>query len=110
MKICFYALRPFDELAYCKQFSEQYGIDFTWTADYPTPENVSLAQGCDAVCMTPCDMGAEMVDRFAALGVRYLLCRSIGYDHVDRARAREHGMRVSNVGYTPNGVATMPSC
>ena len=105
MKICFYALRPFDELAYCKQFSEQYGIDFTWTADYPTPENVSLAQGCDAVCMTPCDMGADMVDRFAALGVKYLLCRSIGYDHVDRARAKEHGMRVSNVGYTPNGVA-----
>ena len=88
MKICFYALRPFDELAYCRQFSAQYGIDFTWTADYPTPENVSLAEGCDAVCMTPCDMGAAMVDRFAALGVQYLLCRSIGYDHVDRARAR----------------------
>ena len=101
MKICFYALRPFDELAYCKQFSEQYGIDFTWTAEYPTADNVELAKGCDAVCMTPCDMGAEMVDRFAALGVRYLLCRSIGYDHVDRVRAKEHGMRVSNVGYTP---------
>ena len=40
MKICFYALRPFDELAYCKQFSKQYGIDFIWTAEYPTPENV----------------------------------------------------------------------
>lgn len=105
MKICFYALRPFDELAYCKQFSEKYGIDFTWTAEYPTAENVDLAKGCDAICMTPCDMGAEMVDRFAALGVKYLLCRSIGYDHVDRARAREHGMRVSNVGYSPNGVA-----
>lgn len=105
MKICFYALRPFDELAYCKQFSEKYGIDFTWTAEYPTAENVVLAKGCDAICMTPCDMGAEMVDRFAALGVKYLLCRSIGYDHVDRARAREHGMRVSNVGYSPNGVA-----
>lgn len=105
MKICFYALRPFDELAYCKRFSEQYGIDFTWTAEYPTADNVELAKGCDAVCMTPCDMGAEMVDRFAALGVRYLLCRSIGYDHVDRVRAKEHGMRVSNVGYTPNGVA-----
>ena len=52
MKICFYALRPFDELAYCKQFSEQYGIDFTWTAEYPTADNVELAKGCDAVCMT----------------------------------------------------------
>ena len=45
MKICFYALRPFDELAYCKQFSEKYGIDFTWTAEYPTAENVDLAKG-----------------------------------------------------------------
>ena len=105
MKIMFYALRPFDELAYCAQYSKQYGIDYATTPEYPTPENAALAAGSDAVCVTPCDMGADMVDRFAALGVKYLLCRSIGYDHVDLKRAGERGMRVANVGYTPNGVA-----
>lgn len=105
MKIMFYTLRPFDELDYAKQFSQEYGIDFAWTSDYPRPENIQLAQGCEAVCTTPCDMSAGILDRFAALGVRYLPCRSIGYDHIDLARAKELGMRVSNVGYPPEGVA-----
>lgn len=105
MKIFFYSLRPFDELEYCRKFSEEYGIDFAWAEDYPSKENAALAAGCDAVSATPCDMGGEMVDLFASLGVKYILCRSIGYDHVDRVRARELGLRVANVGYTPNGVA-----
>lgn len=105
MKIFFYALRPFDELQFCQEYSKQYGIEFGYTPEYPTPENVQLAAGCDAVSTTPCDMGAAMLERFAALGVKYIACRSIGYDHVDLEKARELGLKVSNVGYTPNGVA-----
>lgn len=105
MKILFYALRPFDELACCERFSKQYGIDFAWTTEYPTAENAALAANCEAVCTTPCDMSAPMLDRFAALGVKYLPCRCIGYDHIDLAHARQLGMRVSNVSYAPGGVA-----
>ena len=105
MKIFFYSLRPYDELAYCRQFSQEFGIEFGYTTEYPSPVNVQLAAGCEAVSTTPCDMGAAMLDRFAALGVRYISCRSIGYDHVDLKHAHALGMRVSNVDYTPNGVA-----
>lgn len=105
MKLMFYALRPFDELAYAQRFSREYGIDFAWTPDFPDDDNLALAAGCEAVCTTPCNMGGDLLDRFAALGVRYLPCRSVGYDHIDLARAKQLGMRVSNVGYPPNGVA-----
>ena len=83
MKIMFYSLRPFDELSYAEKFSKQYGIDFAWTADYPNPDNIKLAQGCDAVSSTPCDMSAKYIDAFHDLGVKYLPCRSIGYDHIE---------------------------
>ena len=105
MKIFFYTLRPYDELAYAKALSEEFGIGFGGCEDYPTPENAALAAGYDAISFTPCDMGREMVERFHALGVKSLCCRSIGFDHVDRQRARELGMTVSNVDYPPNGVA-----
>ena len=49
MKIMFYALRPFDEQAYCEPYSKQYGIDYAYTAEVPTPDNLELAKGCDAV-------------------------------------------------------------
>ena len=94
MKIMFYSLRPFDELSYAEKFSKQYGIDFAWTSDYPNPDNIKLAQGCDAVSSTPCDMSAKYIDAFHDLGVKYLPCRSIGYDHIDMNEARKLGMKV----------------
>ncbi|MBR2769076.1 MAG: lactate dehydrogenase [Lachnospiraceae bacterium] len=105
MKIMFYFLRPFDELPFCEEFSKEFGIEYDHVFAYPTAENVILAKGCDAVSTTPCDMGAEMLERFAELGVKYLCCRSIGYDHIDLKKAKELGMKVSNASYPPQGVA-----
>ncbi len=105
MKIMFYFLRPFDELAYCEKFSSEFGIAFDHCDDYPDESNIRLARGCEAVSVTPCDLGAKVLDRFHEVGVRYICCRSVGYDHVDLARARELGMRVANVSYSPSGVA-----
>src|SRR5699024_5972171 len=105
MKIFFYTLRPWDERPCAERLAAETGIAFDGCEAYPTLENAALAAGCDAVSMTPCDVGPDMVRRFHELGVKYLCCRSIGYDHVDRQTARELGMRVSNVDYPPRGVA-----
>lgn len=105
MKIFIYAMREFDELDVAEKLKKEYGIDFEWSAQYPTLENAHLAQGCDAVSTTPCEMGAELLDRFHSLGVRYITTRSIGYDHIDLQRAGELGMRVSNTKYDPDGVS-----
>jgi lactate dehydrogenase-like 2-hydroxyacid dehydrogenase len=105
MKIFFYTLREYDELAFAKQYAVETGISFDYCSEYPSEENYKLATGCEAVCMTPCDMSAHMVDLFHSIGVRFILCRSIGYDHVDLELAKSYGMRVSNVSYPPSGVA-----
>lgn len=105
MKIFFYTLRPYDEVPFAEQFSRETGIEFDYTEDYPDENNYILAKGADAVCVTPCDMSAAMLERFASIGVRFIVCRSIGYDHVDLAKAKELGMRVSNASYPPSGVA-----
>ncbi|MGI6511666.1 MAG: D-isomer specific 2-hydroxyacid dehydrogenase family protein [Catenisphaera adipataccumulans] len=105
MKIFFYALREFDELPYCEELKQETGIDFDWAAAYPSMENADLAAGCDAVSFTPCAMPEKLMQKFKDLGVKYLTCRSIGYDHVDLNVAAKLGLRVSNISYTPNGVA-----
>ena len=53
MKIMFYTLRPFDEQQYCEPYKQQYGIEYTGTPGVPTPENLHLAEGCDAVSTNP---------------------------------------------------------
>lgn len=105
MKILFYALRPFDEAAYCAPYSKQYGIDYAFTDCDPAPDNLCLAAGCDAVSTNPCLVTPEYVAQWAALGVKYLPCRSIGYDHLPLQTARALGMRVSHAWYPSSSVA-----
>lgn len=105
MKICFYALREYDELTFCHQMKAKYGIDFIYTTDYPNDKNISLAAGCEGMSCTPCDMSAKTLKAFHDVGVKYILTRSIGYDHIDLNAARTLGLKVDTVSYTPTGVA-----
>ena len=66
---------------------------------------VPCAAGHDALCIITNPMPAELLDAFWAQGVRYLSTRTIGYEHIDVAHARELGMRVANAPYPPEGVA-----
>ena len=105
MKIMFYTLRPFDEQQYCEPYKQQYGIDYTGTPGVPTPENLHLAEGCDAVSTNPCAIRPEYLEAWAGMGVKYLPCRSIGYDHIPLDTAKKLGMRISHSHYPPEGVA-----
>ena len=105
MKIAFYCLRDFDELPLCEEMKEKYGIDFVWTAEAPNKDNLSLAEGCLTVSITPCLMTEEYVDILHGMGVRYIVCRSIGYDHLPLSYLKSLGMRSANTTYPTGCVA-----
>lgn len=105
MKIAFYALRDFDELPFAEKFRSQYGIDFVWTSEYPNADNLQLAQGCDTVSFTPCEITEDYVRQWHDCGVRYLSCRSIGYDHIPGAFAKSLAMHVTTSPYPTSCVA-----
>ena len=105
MKIFAYALREFDEKNFFDQFSKEYNCEYDYTTAYPSPENVELARGYDAISATPCDLSADMLERFYNVGVRYIATRSIGVDHIDLNKAKELGMGVCHVSYAPETVA-----
>ncbi|MBR6206380.1 MAG: lactate dehydrogenase [Oscillospiraceae bacterium] len=105
MKIFAYSMRPYDELPAFEALQKQLGFEFAWTEEYPSPENVHLAEGADGVSIITNPTPASMLDLYRSAGVRFLSTRSIGYDHIDVAHARKLGMRVSHVTYSPNSVA-----
>ncbi|MBQ8233056.1 MAG: lactate dehydrogenase [Lachnospiraceae bacterium] len=105
MKIFAYCLREFDEKEFYDTICAEYGAEYSYTTAYPSPENVELARGYDAISITPCDMGEHMLDLFYTVGVRYVATRSIGFDHIDLAHAGKLGMGVSHVSYAPETVA-----
>lgn len=105
MKIFAYALREFDEKEFFEKYSKELDCEYGYSTEYPNPENVELARGYDAISATPCNLDADMLNRFYAVGVRYIATRSIGVDHIDLAHAKELGMGVCHVSYAPETVA-----
>lgn len=105
MKIFAYCFREFDEKPFWDKLIQDFDAEYDYSIEYPSPENVHLATGYDAISATPCNLDANMLERFYAVGVRYIATRSIGFDHIDLQKAKELGMGVCHVSYAPQTVA-----
>lgn len=105
MKIFVYSMRKFDELGFYEKFSREYGVEFDYTTEYPSRENLELARGAQAVSIITTDTDAVMLDRLKEMGVRTVATRTIGYDHIDVEHAHAIGMNLCHVTYSPASVA-----
>lgn len=104
MKVLAYSYRE-DEERFFAEFAGLYGIELTTCRDGVNPENADLAKGFDCISIITTKVDAQLVDQLADNGVKLISTRTIGYDHVDVARCKERGVRVSNVSYAPESVA-----
>ena len=105
MKIFVYSYREFDEAEYFQKFSKEYGVELGICTDAPTLENAHLAQGYEYVTIITSKIDRELMKKFHEMGVKMISTRTIGYDHVDIEAAKEFGIHVSNVSYSPECVA-----
>ena len=105
MKIFAYALRDFDEKDLFIAACEEAGVEYGYTAEYPSIENAHLAEGYQGISIITNPVGPELAQRFYDLGVRHISSRTIGMDHIDQDYCRKIGMKVSNISYTPDTVA-----
>lgn len=105
MKVAVYNMRPFDEKEWFLKFSEELGLTLAACPDAPSLENAALTKGCTCVDIITSPINRELMQAFAENGVKYLVTRTIGYDHIDLDAAREFGIHVGNAPYGPNGVA-----
>ena len=105
MKVTVYNCREFDEKEMFKKYSEELGMELVLCPDAPDMENIALAKGCECVDIITSKMTRELLEGLAANGVRYLVTRTIGYDHIDVDAAKELGITVANAPYGPHGVA-----
>lgn len=83
MKIFIYNLREYDEKFFFDQLTQEYGFDYTGYDDYQTVENIPMVRGHEAVSILASECTDEMLAAFADNGVRYILTRSIGTDHIN---------------------------
>lgn len=104
MKVFAYSVRE-DEEKYMEEFRKAQGISCDYVSDYPSMDNLKLAEGYDAVSIITNVITTDMYEEWSRLGVKYIATRSVGYDHFDLDVLKRLGMRGVHATYSPNAVA-----
>lgn len=106
MRIVAFETRP-DEAAEFSCQAARAGVDELVLHPEPlTADNADLVRGFDAALI----LGMVTYDRallatLAERGLKILVTRTVGMDHIDVAAAHELGIKVSNSHYAPDSVA-----
>jgi D-lactate dehydrogenase len=105
MKIIVYSAHKFEREYLEKAFSGKH--DVKYITGSLTVETASLARGSEAVSIFVSDDAfAPVLQILSKVGVKFLLLRSAGYNHVDLAEAKKLNIKVARVPeYSPYAVA-----
>lgn len=97
MKIMIYNERP-DETAMFDQEAGLRGWTISRTPGSATAESAALAEGAEAAFITlTTRLTAPVIGALRKAGVKYILTRSTGVDHIDQAGLAKYGMKAANV-------------
>ena len=106
MKIAFYSTKPYDKIWFESLNKEKYGFTIDFLESPCKEASISLAKGYDAICIFVNDyVTAPMIEELYQMGVKGILLRSAGFNHVDlkAAKGKLEVLRVPS--YSPEAVA-----
>jgi D-lactate dehydrogenase len=105
MKMAFFDTHAFEKSFWESKNSGQHEINFLNVR--LSAQSAKLAENTEAVVIFVHDKAdADAIDTLSKLGVRYLLLRSAGYNHVDLKACQKAGIKVARVPeYSPFAVA-----
>ena len=104
MKVAFYDTKAYDKPSF-EYYGGQNGVGFRFLETKLTEDTVSLAEGCDAVCVfVNDDVNAEVIEKLYEEGVKLIALRSAGYNNVDvhAAYGKIHVVHVPRILRTPS--------
>ena len=105
MKVFAYSYRHFAEEPFFEKYCKELGIELGYTEKDHTLETAELARGYEYISILLTRVDAQLVEKFASMGVKVISNRLIGTDHVDVKRAKELGMTVTYAPYSSACVA-----
>ena len=105
MKAVAYSIRAFEREFLAVANHKRH--DITLISNPLNMKTVLYAEGKQAVIVfTTDDVSAKIISKLAAMGVKYILTRSTGMDHIDRGAASAQDIQIANVqSYSPQAIA-----
>jgi D-lactate dehydrogenase len=105
MKAVAYSIKPFEKEYLAKANEKKH--DITLISNALSPDTAIYAEGKDAVIVfTNDDVSATVIESLAKSGVKYIVTRSTGTDHINKEAAAKFGIKVANIpSYSPQAIA-----
>ena len=107
MKIAVFSAQPYDRRFLDAEGDKDGAAELLYFTEALSSRSTVLAQGCEAVCVFVNDvLDAPVLESLVQLGVRAVLLRCAGFNHLDIAAAARLGLFVARVpAYSPEAVA-----
>lgn len=105
MKIAVFSTRSYDREFL--QLANRGAHELHFFETHLSLATAALCEGSQGVCaFVNDDLSGPVIDRLCDVGIKLVALRSAGYNHVDLARAKVHGLKIARVpAYSPNAVA-----
>ncbi len=95
-----------DEAAAFRKLSHEFGVTVLLISEAVSENNVKLADGCQCISVShKAELSEPLLLALKDAGVKYICTRSIGCNHIDIQAARQMGMTIGTVIYSPGSVA-----
>jgi lactate dehydrogenase-like 2-hydroxyacid dehydrogenase len=96
MKVVAYSVKPFEREALAKANQKKH--DITLIFNSLSLETAIFAAGKQAVMVLSSDeVSAEVIDKLAELGIKYITTRSADTSHINKLAAASNGIKLANV-------------
>lgn len=105
--LCFgvrqYEIPTFNELG------KAYKYNLILKEELLTDQNVSDAFGAEIIMIRGnCFLNSSSIEKLSTHGLKYILTRTIGYNHIDVASCKDNGIHVAYApGYSPNAISEL---
>lgn len=105
MKVVAYSIKEFEKEFLVRANQKQH--DITLISNPLSLETALYAEGKDAVVVSNNDdVSAEIINKLADLGIRYITTRSVAVDHINRQAAGLRNIKLANIpSYSAEAVA-----
>ncbi len=105
--VCF-GVREF-EIPFFQELGIKHNYNFILHSTFQTNDIVELSRGYDAIMVRGnCFIDKEAMIKLHKQGLKYVLGRSVGYNHLDVVTCKELGMNICNIpSYSPNAIAEL---
>lgn len=108
MKVLVFGIREGEEqFFYDDEANNHYGFQFTFVKGMLSMDNIDVTKGYEAICIVvSCVITKEVAAALQKNGVKFILTRAAGTDHLDVPAIHELGMLTANVpAYSPNAIS-----